>query len=123
MTEHVLDEGDIGKLMNLVHNFNKRWNEIGLGLGFIPYELKVIAHKPKLQSDAPASFLRELLSQWVLWPTDSHPTNPTLGALCETLRSPLVGLGRLAEKVEREMKSSTIGKEGHNYVGYLAHFI
>ena len=59
---------------------------------------------------APASFLRELLSQWVQWPTADHPTKPTLGALCETLRSSPVGLGSLAEKVDREMKCLTPGK-------------
>ena len=54
----------------------------------------------------PTSFLRELLSLWVQWPIVNHPTKPTLGALCDTLCSSLVGLGQLAETVERELKCS-----------------
>ena len=50
------------------------------------------------------SYLQELLSQWVQWPTEEHQNNPTLGALCTALRSSLVGLGSLAEDVEKEMK-------------------
>ena len=53
---------------------------------------------------APVSHLQELLNQWVQWPTTEHPNNPTLEALCAALRSPLVGLGSLAEEVEKEMK-------------------
>ena len=56
---------------------------------------------------APTSFLQELLSQWVQWPTASHPTKPTLEALCGALRSSLVGLGSLADKVNEEMRQST----------------
>ena len=56
---------------------------------------------------APTSFLQELLSQWVQWPTASHPTKPTLEALCAVLRSSLVGLGSLADKVNEEMRQST----------------
>ena len=108
--EQVLLERDIARLLNLVCNFSDKWNEIGLGLGFTPSELKQISSNPVLLMSAPASFLRELLSQWVQWPTKDHPTKPTLGALCETLRISLVGLGSLAEEVEREMKCSTTGK-------------
>ena len=97
--------------MNLLHNFSDKWNEIGLGLGFIQPELNQIRSDPSLcMSGAPASFLNKLLSQWVQWPMKDHPTKPTLEALCEALRSSLVGLGSLAEKVEREMKCSVTGK-------------
>ena len=58
----------------------------------------------KLLVGAPVSYLQELLSQWVQWPTEKHQNNPTLGALCTALRNSLVGLGSLAEKVEKEMK-------------------
>ena len=108
----LLTEKDIAALLNLVHNFSNKWNEIGLGLGFTPSELKQISSNPSLFMSAPASFLRELLSQWVQWPTKDHPTKSTLGALCETLRSSIVGLGSLAEEIERELKlmHSTTGK-------------
>ena len=62
---------------------------------------------PLLLVRAPTSYLQELLSQWVQWPTASHPTKPTLEALCAALRSSLVGLGSLADKVNEEMRQST----------------
>ena len=105
--EQVLTETDVVVLMNLIHNFSDKWHEIGLGLGFAPSELNLISRNPSLFMSAPASFLTQLLSQWVQWPSVNHRTKPTLGALCETLRSSLVRLGSLAEEVEREMKCST----------------
>ena len=110
-SEQVLTERDVIALLNLIHNFSDKWNEIGLGLGFTPPELNQIISNPSLFMSAPTSFLTKLLSQWVQWPTMDHPIKPTLCALCETLRSSLVGLGSLAEKVEREMKCSMAGKE------------
>ena len=108
--ERLLSERDIATLLNLICNFSDKWNEIGMGLGFAPSELKQISSNPTLLMWAPASFLTTLLSQWVQWPTEDHPTKPTLGALCEALRSSLVGLGSLAEQVERELKCSTTGE-------------
>ena len=108
--KQVLTERDVVALMNLIHNFSDKWNEIGLGLGFAPSELKQISSNPSLFMSAPASFLTELLSQWVRWPTVTHPTKPTLRALCGTLCSSLVGLGNLAEKLQREIECSTTGK-------------
>ena len=108
--EQVLTESDIGPLMALVHKFSDKWHDIGLELGFTPSELNQISSNPSLIMSAPASFLKRLLSQWVQWPTVDHPTKPTLGTLCGTLRSSLVGLGTLAKEVEREMKCSTTGK-------------
>ena len=108
--EQVLTEGDVVTLMKLVHNFSDKWHDIGLGLEFAPSELNQISSNLSLFMSAPASFLTQLLSQWVQWPTVTHPTKPTLGALCETLRSSPVGLGSLAEKVEKKMKCSTTGK-------------
>ena len=60
-----------------------------------------------LLTGAPVSYLQELLSQWVQWPTTDHPNHPTLEALCTALSSSLVGLGSLAEEVEKEMKQCT----------------
>ena len=109
--ERVLTERDIATLLNLMHNFSDKWHEIGLGLGFVPPELRQISSNPSLFMHAHASFLYTLLSQWVQWPTKDHPTRPTLEALCEALRGSLVGLGRLAEQVERELKCSSTGKD------------
>ena len=106
-----MTDRDIATLLNLMHNFSDKWNEIGLGLGFVPPELRQISSNPTLIMHAPASFLRMLLEQWVQWPTKDHPTKPTLEALCEALRGSLVGLGRLAEQVERELKCCNTGKD------------
>ena len=90
-----------------MHNFSNKWNEIGLGLGFVPSELRQISSNISLLMYAPASFLATLLEQWVQWPTKEHPTKPTLEALCEALRGSLAGLGSLAEQVERELKCNS----------------
>ena len=109
----VLHEDDVCQLVTLMQSFSDHWWEIGMELGFTPPELNQIRKNPMLHTTGLRSFLTELLSQWVQWPTKDHPHKPTLGALCEALRSSLVGLGQLAEKVEREMKYSTTGKEGY----------
>ena len=107
----MLTERDIATLLNLMHNFSYKWNEIGLGLGFFQSELTLISSNPLLLISAPASYLCTLLSQWVQWPTKEHSTKPTLEALCEVLRGSLTGLGRLAEQVVRELKCSNDGKD------------
>ena len=114
MNEQTLHKEDVDKLMSLLHNVSDSWYDIGLGLGFAPSELISIRGNQSMLMSAPASYLKELLSQWVQWPTMNHPTRPTLGALCEALRSPYVGLfGSLAaEKVQTEMKYSTPGIKG-----------
>ena len=106
-----LTEKEIITLLELIHTFSSKWDLIGIVLGFAPSELENIKNMPSLFMKAPTSFLTELLSQWVQWPTLSHPTKPTLRALCTSLRSSLVGLGSLADKVEMEMKQSLICKE------------
>ena len=110
--EQVLTERDVAALMLLVHCFSDKWYVIGLGLGFTPSELNLIVGRPLLAivGAAPTSYLIELLNQWVQWPTVNHRKKPTLKALCEVLRSSLVGLGSLADKVEREMGDSITGK-------------
>ena len=122
MAERVLTEKDIAALMNQIHNFSEKWNGIGLILGFTQPELNQIKNNPSLFMSGPGSFMGELLSQWVQWPTKDHPTKPTLEALCKALHSSLVGLGQLAEKVEREMKHSMDGK-GSLEVQVLGMFI
>ena len=100
-------------LMNRIHNYSHKWSDIGLRLGFFPSELDQISCNPSLfmSTSAPTRSMTRLLSQWVQWPTENHPTRPTLRALCETLRSAIVGLGSLAEELEREvMCSATAGK-------------
>ena len=106
-----LSEEDLVHLMRLLWSYSYKWNPIGLSLGFTQHELNTIFGMFKLLVGAPVSYLQELLSQWVQWPTADHPSHPTLGALCTALRSSLVGLGSLAEEVEGEMKQCATGKK------------
>jgi hypothetical protein len=104
-----LGEKDIAHLMRLLQSYSYKWNPIGLSLGFTQHELNTIFGMLKLMVGVPVSYLQELLSQWIQWPTEEHQNNPTLGALCTALRSSLVGLGGLAEEVEKEMKQYAAG--------------
>ena len=105
-----LSEKDLVHLMQLFQSYSYKWNPIGLSLGFNQHELNTIFGMFKLLMGAPVSYLQELLSQWVQWPTTDHPSHPTVRALCTALRSSLVGLGSLAEEVEKEMKQCATGK-------------
>ena len=105
-----LSEKDLVHLMRLLQSYSYKWNPIGFSFGFTQHELKTIFGMLKLLPGAPVSYLQELLSQWVQWPTEEHRNDPTLEALCAALRSSLVGLGRLAEEVEMEMKQHATGK-------------
>ena len=106
----MLGEKDLVKLMRLLQSYSYKWNPIGLSLEFTQHELNTIFGMPKLLVGAPVSYLQELLSQWVQWPTTDHPNHPTLEVLCAALRSSLVGLGSLAERLEKEMKRCSTGK-------------
>ena len=105
-----LTEEEVAKLLELIHTFSSKWDMIGLKIGFTFSELEYIKSMPLLLATAPTSYLKELLSQWVQWPTLRHPTQPTLRALCTSLRSSMIGLGALADEVEREMKQAITGK-------------
>ena len=106
----MLSDKDLVHLMQLLQNHSFKWNPIGLSLGFTQDELNTISGMIKLLAGAPGSYLQELLSQWVQWPTTDHPSHPTVRALCTALRSSLVGLGSLADEVEKEMKQRATGK-------------
>ena len=105
-----LAESVVAEILKLIQGFSFKWDSIGLELGFLPSELSIIRNKPLFLTSAPTSYLTELLSQWIQWPTQDHPTEPTLRALCTALRNPIVGLGSLADKVEMEMSQLIRGK-------------
>ena len=102
-----MTQKDLVNLLRLLQNHSYQWKPIGLSLGFIDPELTTISDMHRLFTGAPISYLQELLSQWLQWPTASHPTKPTLEALCTALQDSLVGLGSLAEKMNEEMRQST----------------
>ena len=106
-----MSDKDLFHLMRLLKDYSTKWETIGLSLGFIQPELNIISGMSKLLVEAPVSYLRELLSQWIQWPTEKHQNNPTLEALYTALRSDLVGLGALAEEVKKEMKHCATGKK------------
>ena len=109
--EQILTEKDLNVLMNLMHNYSDKWQDIGLALGFALSELNVIGNTPSLFATAPVSYLRQLLYQWMQWPTNDHSIKPTLEALCTALRSSSVGLGCLSVTVEEEIKKSKTSKK------------
>ena len=92
---------DIGDLMKILGNYSNKWNGIGMSLGFSSGELDVIKGNPSLFNGAPRSYLQTLLEDWVMWPNEAHNTQPTLSSLCNALRGTLVGLGALANDVEK----------------------
>lgn len=104
-TEWILKEEHLTPLISYIESFSQKWYSIGMGLGFTTPELEHIKAMPSLFMTAPKSYLIELLSQWVQWPTKKHPTKPTLGAFCSMLRE-YVHLGSLAETVQTGMKEA-----------------
>ena len=92
-SEITLGKRDLAYLLRLLQSYSYKWNLIGLSLGFTPHELYTISSKVTLLTGAPVSYLQELLSQWVQWPTTDHPTHPTVRALCTALRSSPISLG------------------------------
>ena len=107
----LVTEEEIVTLLELIHTISSKWEIIGSLLGFAPSELEKIRKKTSLFMKPPKSFLKELLSQWVQWPTARHRSKPTLRALCTSLRTFFLKLGSLADKVEMEMKQSLTSKE------------
>ena len=77
------------------------WRVLGKALGFLESELNLIQHKPLLLYDAPKSYLRDMLSQWLQWaPGDGRGS--TGFATKESLHAALLkaNLGQLAERFQ-----------------------
>ena len=76
---------------------------IGTNLGFRPGELDVIQMNPALMTNAPMSYLNQLLTNWLQWaPGDGRDSknSATLGALQAATRK--AGLGRVAAQLTVE---------------------
>ena len=76
---------------------------IGTNLGFRPGELDVIQMNPALMTNAPMSYLNQLLTNWLQWaPRDGRGSknSATLGALQAATRK--AGLGRVAAQLTVE---------------------
>ena len=110
MDHLILNDRHVSALLQVMHNHSLKWRKIGLALGFTEPELQDIESKPALLITAPFSYLEDLMSQWIQWPTDDHESEPTLEKLCTALKSSLVGLGRLAKEVENTMLQERTGE-------------
>lgn len=95
-----VSQQDVNLLWGFLCHCAYKWEAIGSVLGFLPGELKNIAHSSPRSSVQ--HYLKEVLSQWAHWPTTNHPQVPTLERLCAALRSDLVGLGDVAQDLSKQ---------------------
>lgn len=98
----IINESHLGIILELLAPFAYKWKKIGIALGFTLSELQVIdTAKPPLYFGTPNSWLREMLSMWVQWtPETLHGKYSTLEDLVKALKSEIVELAGVAEKVE-----------------------
>ena len=62
-----LSEKDHTDIYSKLQSQAFKWRDIGRGLGFLEDELKVIENAPALLMQAPKSYLRVMLTQWLQW--------------------------------------------------------
>ena len=97
-THTVLTSGHYASLIQQLSSDAAKWRDIGIYfLGFSANELNIIQSKPALFTEAPTSWLQEILSQWLQWaPGDSRGS--TSFATLENLKTALsrAGLGATA---------------------------
>ena len=93
----IMRDRDVGFLMGYLCQYSYKWEDIGTSLHFLPGELENIRHSPQVIT--PQQRLNSVLCQWVQWPTTAHPQTPTMEMLRDALRSDLVGLGAVANKL------------------------
>ena len=82
----VLTSKDLHNLTTIMKPAAPKWKTIGDTLGFLDSDLNIIQSSPMLMPEAPASYFREMLSQWLKWAPPNHSW-PTLEALETALRS------------------------------------
>ena len=92
---------DLPKIQEVLHSYSHKWSDIGLGLGFTNPQLTTIQSMPLLLSNAPSSYLREMLTQWLQWaPGDAagHEGYATLESLQRAVSK--AGLGVTAQDLQ-----------------------
>ena len=94
--ETLLSDDDLPVLLDQLNVHASKWRMIGTNLGFRTAELDGIQSKPTLIPEAPASYLNEVLTQWLQWAPDpaSKRNFATLEALQSAVRR--AGLARVA---------------------------
>ena len=88
ITEHYFTQDDLNDIISILVKHAAKWREIGAGLKFTEYELDNVENMPKLFTNAPKSWLRTMLSEWLQWvPGDNRGSTSfaTLGALTVAL--------------------------------------
>lgn len=94
-----MKQEDVPYLTKHLCLYKSKWRDIGTALGFLYDELENITHSTAAPLRGAAELLEELLNKWSHWPTESHHDAPTLERLCDALRSNLVGLGDVANRL------------------------
>ena len=103
VTKVIVREEDVRFLTEFLSTYSYKWEDIGTALNFLDGELKAIPmNNPR---GSVQQFLKELLNQWIQWPTDDHREEPTLDKLCAALRGRLVGLGAVANNLHAKRTS------------------
>ena len=95
-----LNVSHLDPLLTQLSDHAAKWRDFGTYLRFRPGELKKIESQPLLLADAPQSWLRTLLEQWLEWtPGDKRGSTqcPTLKAL--KIAVDKAGLGRTASEL------------------------
>lgn len=98
--ETLLSDDHLPILLDQLNVHASKWRMIGTNLGFRTAELDGIQSKPTLITEAPGSYLSEVLNQWLQWAPD--PTNKRNFATFEALQSAVrrAGLARVAANLK-----------------------
>ena len=97
LTHAIVKDVDVCFLMENLCRYSSQWKNIGMSLNFLPGELENIDHNNQKVEQC----LKEVLCQWVQWPTASHSQPPAMKTLLDALRSDLVKCGAAANQLER----------------------
>ena len=103
-----LSEHNHSKLYENLAKHCVKWQEMGIYLGFLPYELEDIQSRPPLYATAPKSWLNTMLSELLQWaPGDQRgSTNcATLEGLNDALNK--AGLSEAAESITAAIHEPT----------------
>ena len=86
------------QILSLLLPVASKWESIGIALDFSIGDLENIKHNLTLAIEGPQAYLRVLIQQWLGWTPPDHNL-PTIEALCDALKSPIVNEQVLAEKM------------------------
>ena len=71
--ERLTQKRNFTSLYEQLSKHSHKWSTIGAHLGFLQSELDNIQARPRLFSDAPNSYLRAMIAEWLEWaPGDSR---------------------------------------------------